>query len=220
MLEIRELTLSFGETKALRGVDLTVDKGSVVALTGPSGCGKSTLLHLMAGLLKPDSGTVRVGDLELSAASDKARSRWRLHNCGFVFQLGELVPELSLADNVALPLTGRMPEAEIRTRVSETMAALEIDAMAERMPSEVSGGQAQRAAVGRALVHNPSVVLADEPTGSLDQANGTAVLELLLHAAAERGATVVLASHDRALADAADTEIRMLDGQVQQRVRG
>ncbi|PPK63247.1 ATP-binding cassette domain-containing protein [Actinokineospora auranticolor] len=213
MIKLVGVGLDFGATKALDGVDLAVAAGDVVAVTGPSGCGKSTLLHVLAGLLRPDRGEVSVGGTDLTSANDQARTRWRLENCGFVFQLGDLVPELTLLDNVALPLDG-LRAKNARERARDTLGELGIAELADRFPDQVSGGQAQRAAIARALVHNPPLVLADEPTGSLDQDSGSKVLDLLLRAVSDRGATVVLATHERRLAAAAHREIRMLDGRV------
>ncbi|WP_093588442.1 ABC transporter ATP-binding protein [Lentzea waywayandensis] len=213
LIELVGVGLNYGSTCALDEVGLRVDAGSVVALTGPSGCGKSTLLHIVAGLLQPDEGRVQVGGVDLTAANDRVRTRWRLVNCGFVFQLGDLVPELTLLDNVALPLHGvRAKGAAALAR--DTLAELGVGDLADRFPDQVSGGQAQRAAIARALVHNPPLVLADEPTGSLDQSSGAKVLDLFLRAATDRGATVLLATHERALASSAHREIRMLDGRV------
>ncbi|CAN5443606.1 ABC transporter ATP-binding protein [soil metagenome] len=215
LLEGRDLTVSFGETSALRGATIPVGTGEIVALMGPSGSGKSTLLHCLAGVLVPDAGSVRIGDLELSEASERKRSAFRLRSVGFVFQFGDLVPELTLVENVALPLqlNGVRPrEADARAR--SVMADLGVLDVADRRAGAVAGGQAQRAAVARALVHRPRVIFADEPTGSLDTVAGEAVLDALVSLARDAGTSVLIVTHDNRVAAHADRLVTMRDGCV------
>ena len=206
---------SFGAAVVLDAVDVRVDPGEVVAVMGPSGSGKSTLLHVLAGLLRPDSGVVELDGRRIDHLPDRQRSDLRLHRMGFVFQFGDLVPELTLAENVALPvrLTGAT-RGSARDQAMEILERLGVADVAHRRVSEVSGGQAQRAAVARALVHSPAVVLADEPTGALDTVTGELVLEALVGAAAERGAAVLLVTHELRVASWAGREIHLRDGRL------
>lgn len=210
------VSLSFGQTPALSDVDLTVRQGESIALMGPSGSGKSTLLHCLAGILLPDSGAVTTAGVNLAECSEATRCRHRLRRMGFVFQFGDLIPELTLLENVALPLeltgTGRR---EATADAYACLARLGVDQLAARRPGEVSGGQLQRASVARALVHGPDVVFADEPTGSLDSVSGEEVLDLLLDAAAEREAAVVLITHDHRVAAQADRLVVLRDGRIE-----
>nr|WP_225224478.1 ABC transporter ATP-binding protein [Cellulomonas sp. JH27-2] len=210
---------AYGPTKVLHGVDLEVQPGEVVALMGPSGSGKSTLLHLLGGLLRPDAGTVEIGGRRIDDLSDRRRSQVRLAKLGFVFQFGDLVPELTVVENVELPL--RLTGTGRRTARREALALLELLGVADeadRRLSEVSGGQQQRAAVARALVHTPDVVLADEPTGSLDTMTGELVLEALVGISRERGTAVLLVTHDLRVASYASRDVELRDGVVAHQV--
>ena len=199
-LVARGLTKSFGQVRALAGVDLEIPAGQSVAIMGPSGSGKSTLLHCLAGILVPDAGEVRLGDLTISGLRDAQRSRVRRERLGFVFQDGQLLPELPARENVALPLLLRgVSRGEALRRADEWLGRLGLGAgsgLAGRRPGEMSGGQAQRVAIARAMVHDPSVVFADEPTGALDQATGHEVLQILTTTTAMAGATLVVVTHD------------------------
>ena len=212
-LAAEDLWLTFGQTPALRGASLTLRRGEVLALMGPSGCGKSTLLHCLAGILRPDSGSVRVLGEPIDALSENRRSDLRLSRMGFVLQGGELIPELTLAENVALPLQllGRS-HREAFAKAEAMLDAVGLSQVGDRRTGEVSGGQAQRAAVARALVHDPEIVFADEPTGALDTVAGEQVLELLLDSSRQRGANVVLVTHDHRIAAHADRVVVMRDG--------
>ncbi|WNM24187.1 ABC transporter ATP-binding protein [Demequina capsici] len=205
MIEARGLTFGFPrEVEVLRDVHLAV-ADEVVALTGPSGSGKSTLLLCLAGILVPSSGTVTVAGHSFEGLDLEGRSRVRREHLGLVFQFSELIAELTLAQNVALPLELLGASSrEASRRAIALMEELGIAELSSRYPAQVSGGQAQRAAVARGLVHEPAVILADEPTGALDSTTGAVVLDLLLGAARRRGAAVVMATHDRALAASAD----------------
>ncbi|MFI5711133.1 ABC transporter ATP-binding protein [Kribbella sp. NPDC051620] len=219
-LELRDVEYSYRRNVALRGVTLTVAPGEVVAITGASGGGKSTLLHCAAGILQPDSGTVAIDGQDLSALTEEERSRYRRSRIGVVLQFGQLVPDLSLADNVALPLLldGHSRQAA-RTSAIEWLDQVGVADEAEATPAELSGGQTQRAAVARALITDPAVVLADEPTGSLDSRAGQELLDVLLKATRDRGAALVMVTHDNLIAAVADREVRIRDGVIQHEVR-
>ncbi|MFE3550380.1 ABC transporter ATP-binding protein [Streptomyces kronopolitis] len=213
ILAAEGLSKAYGATPALDGAEFSVHPGEVVAVMGPSGSGKSTLLHCLAGIVRPDAGTVRYGPHELTALSDARRSALRRSDFGFVFQFGQLVPELTGMENVALPLRlngTRRKEAERRAR--EWLARLEVDGAADQRPGEISGGQGQRIAVARALVTGPRVLFADEPTGALDSLNGERVLGLLTDAARERNTAVVLVTHEARVAAYSDREVVVRDG--------
>ncbi|MEU1621122.1 ABC transporter ATP-binding protein [Streptomyces sp. NPDC005722] len=207
------LRKSYGATTALDGAGFAIRSGEIVALMGPSGSGKSTLLHCLAGIVTPDSGTITYAGRELSAMSDAARSALRRGDFGFVFQFGQLVPELTCVENVALPLRlngVRRKDAEDTAR--SWMERLEVADLGHKRPGEVSGGQGQRVAVARSLVTGPKVLFADEPTGALDSVNGERVMELLTDAARSTRAAVVLVTHDARVAAYADREVVVRDG--------
>lgn len=189
--------------------------GEVVAVMGPSGSGKSTLLHCLAGIITPDSGTITYAGRELSAMSDAERSALRRSDFGFVFQFGQLVPELTCVENVALPLrlNGVKRKAAERTAL-EWMERLEVDDLGAKRPGEVSGGQGQRVAVARALAGSPKVVFADEPTGALDSLNGERVMELLTEAARSANVAVVLVTHEARVAAYSDRDVTVRDGRA------
>ncbi|MGH8877864.1 MAG: ABC transporter ATP-binding protein [Stackebrandtia sp.] len=215
ILEAADVSKSFGPTKALAGAHLSVNAGEVVAIMGPSGSGKSTLLHCAAGIIPADSGRISYAGRELGTMSDGQRSQLRRSDFGFVFQFGQLVPELTCLENVALPLrmngTGRK---EAERRAAHWLERLEITDVSKKRPGEVSGGQGQRVAVARALVIGPRVVFADEPTGALDSLNGEQVMNLLTQAAKESGAAVVLVTHEARVAAYSDREIVVRDGKT------
>ncbi|GGM69481.1 ABC transporter ATP-binding protein [Longimycelium tulufanense] len=215
LLEAVDLHKAFGPTPALNGASIRVRAGEVLAVMGPSGSGKSTLLHCLAGILVPDSGQVRYNDRDISSLSEAGRSALRRSDFGFVFQFGQLVPELTCLENVALPLrlTGvRRRAAEHSAR--EWLERLEVADVAGMRPGETSGGQGQRVAVARALVAGPRVVFADEPTGALDSLNGERVMELLLAAAQDTGAAIVLVTHEPRVAAYSDREVVVRDGRT------
>ncbi len=215
VLEASGLTLSFGLTPALGGVSLAVGVGETVAVMGPSGSGKSTLLHCLAGLRRPDSGEVQLGGEPFSNLSDRSRSDVRLRRLGVVFQFAELLPELTMVENVSLPawIDGNERDAS-RKSAEGLLDRFGIAHLADRHPGEVSGGERQRAAVARALVHEPALVLADEPTGALDSVNGQLVLDALMDQARVQGAAVVLVTHEARLASLCDREVLMRDGRI------
>ncbi|TCC59365.1 ABC transporter ATP-binding protein [Kribbella pittospori] len=219
-LEIQRVEYAYRRDVALRGVSLGVDAGEIVAVTGPSGCGKSTLLHCAAGILRPQAGTVALAGRDLSELSEAERTRVRRTQVGIVLQFGQLVPDLSLKDNVALPLLLEGHDAAAARRAAlGWLERVGVAEDSEALPSELSGGQNQRAAVARALVTGPAVVFADEPTGSLDSRAGEQMMELLVASARDGGAALVIVTHDNLVAAYADREVRLRDGVVQHEVR-
>jgi putative ABC transport system ATP-binding protein len=213
LLRGTELHKSFGQTVALAGAGLALWPGEVVAVMGPSGSGKSTLLHCLAGIVQPDDGTVQYRDRLLSAMPDSQRSALRRTEFGFVFQFGQLVPELTCLENVALPLRldgQRRASAERQAR--DWLGRLEVEDVAGQRPGDISGGQGQRVAVARALVTAPKVIFADEPTGALDSLNGERVMTLLVDAAKQTSAAVVLVTHEPRVAAYSDREVIVRDG--------
>jgi putative ABC transport system ATP-binding protein len=215
VLTVTGVQHAYRRTVALRGVDLTVASGEVVAVSGPSGCGKSTLLHIASGLLVPQAGQVSLLGHDLTRLDADGRARLRRREVGIVLQFGQLVPELTALDNVALPLLLDGAEPAGAGRLAEDwLARCGADDVAGAVPPEMSGGQAQRVAVARALVTGPRVVFADEPTGSLDSMGGRQLLTLLLDAVREGGASLVLVTHDNTVAAKADREVRLVDGVV------
>ncbi|UNO40154.1 ABC transporter ATP-binding protein [Streptomyces sp. MST-110588] len=213
LLEARSLHKAYGPTPALDGADFSVHPGEVVAVMGPSGSGKSTLLHCLAGIVRPDSGTVRYEHRELTEMSDAERSALRRTDFGFVFQFGQLVPELTCLENVALPLRlNGVKRKEAEARSLEWLERLEVGPVKDKRPGEVSGGQGQRVAVARALAGRPRVIFADEPTGALDSLNGERVMSLLTDAARGTNAAVVLVTHEPRVAAYSDREIVVRDG--------
>lgn len=215
LVEARDVMRSFGETPALRGANISVGSGEIVAIMGPSGSGKSTLLHCLAGIFRPDSGEVWFNGQRIDVWGEEERSRLRRIAFGFVFQFGQLVPELTTADNVALPLLlNKVNRLEANRRASAWLARLGLEGLGRRRSGELSGGQAQRVAIARALVAGPKVVFADEPTGSLDSMTGENVMNLLVDSARAAGTTVVLVTHDARVAAFADREVFVRDGVV------
>lgn len=211
----RGLELAYGQTPALRGVDLEIGLGESVALMGPSGSGKSTLLHCAAGILVPDAGTLQVLGTDVASMGESARARFRLEHLGLIFQLGELVSELTLEENVMLPLQllGRSRQ-EARTEAAEMLDRLGVAEVAGRRAGEVSGGQAQRGAVARALAPRPQLVLADEPTGSLDTVAADAVMAALVETSRDLGSTLLVVTHDHRVAAYLDRHVTITDGRV------
>ncbi|MER7171999.1 ABC transporter ATP-binding protein [Streptomyces mesophilus] len=213
LLSAQDLRKAYGPTAALDGAHFSIHAGEVVAVMGPSGSGKSTLLHCLAGIVPPDDGTITYNGRELSGMSDAERSALRRSEFGFVFQFGQLVPELSCVENVALPLRLNGAKRKDAERTALTwMERLEVDDLAKKRPGEVSGGQGQRVAVARSLVTNPRVLFADEPTGALDSLNGERVMQLLTDAARSTNAAVVLVTHEARVAAYSDREIVVRDG--------
>lgn len=200
---------------AVDGIDLDIAPGRFTVLSGPSGSGKSTLLNLIGGLDRPDSGDVELDGTRLGALDDNALTRLRGQHLGYVFQSFNLIPVLSALENVEYPLLLDRPSTRTtRERAQSLLAAVGLAEQAQRLPGELSGGQQQRVAIARALVHQPRLVLADEPTANLDQANGRAVIGLMRRLQLETGVTFVFSSHDPSLIDQADVLVRLLDGRL------
>jgi putative ABC transport system ATP-binding protein len=215
ILHADDLRVRFGSTVALDGVSFALEAGEIVAVLGPSGSGKSTLLLCLGGILPPDSGDVQYRGTSLLGLTDASRTRLRRDEFGFVFQFGQLVPELTAIDNVSLPLRlAGLGRNDACARAMITLASLSVDDVADKRIGEMSGGQSQRVAVARALVTEPSMILADEPTGSLDSGNGELVLELLVAAARAKETSVVLVTHEARVAAYADREVVLRDGRI------
>ena len=231
IMRARGLEMSFGQTHALRGVDLDLLAGEVLAVTGPSGSGKSTLLHVMAGVLVPDAGSVSYHGgkspgggatdvaediaVNIAALDEAARSRLRLNEFGFIFQFGQLLPDLSALDNVTIPLLlAGTPRRRALAQARETLGELGLSEHLDKRPTQLSGGQAQRAAVARALVTGPRILFADEPTGSLDSLAAERTMEVLLASVRSRGASLVIITHDARVAAYANREVTVRDGRV------
>jgi len=215
LVQARDIYFAFGNTQALAGASLSVTGGEILAVMGPSGSGKSTLLHCLAGIFTPDKGEVWFDGERLDTLSDSRRTELRRTAFAFVFQFGQLVPELTVADNIALPLLlNRVRRKAAYARANAWLPRLELDGLGERRTGELSGGQAQRVALARALVAKPKILFADEPTGSLDTLSGEMVMDLLVGLAREEGSTVVLVTHDARVAAYADREVMVRDGRV------
>lgn len=219
-IEVRDVHKAYRKDRllirVLQGLDLQIASGEFVAVMGPSGSGKSTLLHLVGGLDSPDSGTIRVGDARIEQMSERQRTIWRSQHVGFVFQMYYLVPVLTAAQNVELPLLlYKMPAAERRERVK---TALDVVGLSDRMdhrPNQLSGGQEQRVAIARAIVTDPDVILADEPTGDLDATTSAEILNLLNLLNTEFGKTIVIVTHDPKAADHAGRRMYLDEGVFQ-----
>jgi putative ABC transport system ATP-binding protein len=215
LLRAHGIAKAYGPTPAVRDISVDVTEGEILAVTGPSGCGKSTLLHCLAGILRVDSGTVHYRDQDLTTWSEAARSKLRRSEFGILFQFGQLVPELTAAENVALPLllagTGRR---EARIAALSWLDRFGVADLADKRPGAMSGGQQQRCAVARALITGPKILFADEPTGALDALTGEQVLTQIVQVAREHTTAVVLVTHDARVAGYADREIVLRDGAV------
>ncbi|RJU81075.1 MAG: ABC transporter ATP-binding protein [Candidatus Poseidoniales archaeon] len=201
--------------QAVKGVDVSIDAGEMVAIMGPSGCGKTTLLNILSGIDEPNSGDVQVNGEPLFGISDNKRTRMRAEYLGFIFQDFNLLPVLSAVENVELPLLllGRSA-SEARKGALEALQSVGLSERSEHLPSELSGGQQQRVAVARALVHNPAVILCDEPTGNLDSVTSFEVLELLHKLNHERNTTFLIVTHDAMIAERCTRTLQMLDGTI------
>jgi putative ABC transport system ATP-binding protein len=215
LIEARDVVKSFGQTPALREASVSVARGEILAVMGPSGSGKSTLLHCLAGIVVPDSGEVSFAGRRIDTLRENERSSLRRDHFGFVFQFGQLVPELTAEENIALPLllAGKR-RAEALARARKWFGRLGLDGLERHRSGEMSGGQAQRVALARGLVAGPEVLFADEPTGSLDSLAGEQVMNLLTAAARDQGTTVVVVTHEPRVAAYADREVIVRDGKV------
>jgi ABC-type lipoprotein export system ATPase subunit len=214
-LEARGLTLEVPGRRLLDGVDLVAESGECIAVVGPSGSGKTSLLNCLCGITVPEAGSVRIDGTDITRLNTSQRAAYRLHRIGLIFQFAELLPELTIVDNVALPLRLRgVPAEEAEQKATAQLACLGLNGHQRDHPETLSGGEAQRVAIARALVHDPALVLADEPTGALDEANARRVATLLRNTAKDTGATVVIATHDPLVASVADQVLRLREGHL------
>lgn len=219
MLELRDITKSFPQQRVLDGISLTVGDGESVAIMGPSGSGKSTLLHCMSGVLVPDQGEVLFDGRDVAAMSDAERSRLRLEHFGFIFQDGQLLPELTATENVALPQIMRgVQRSQAHNDAVDMLTRLGLGAYVDRYPGQLSGGQGQRVAIARALAGPPSVVFADEPTAALDQATGHEVMQQIVAVCQKFGVTLVVVTHDPKIADWCSRRVEIRDGLIHSEV--
>lgn len=215
MIEIQGITKSFGELQVLKGIDLIIYKGEVVSVVGPSGAGKTTLLQIMGTLDKADSGSVVINGIEVGNLKEKELSAFRNKQIGFVFQFHQLLPEFTALENVMIPaLIGGMSSDKAMKKAKETLAFLGLAERASHKPAELSGGEKQRVAVARALINDPAVIFADEPSGSLDSKNKEELHQLFFDLRDKLGQTFVIVTHDEALAQLTDRTIHMVDGRI------
>lgn len=215
MIQVSDIRKSFGTLEVLRGVSLHVEQGEIVSIVGPSGAGKSTLLQIVGSLERPDSGRVCIDSHDVSALSPRRLAAFRNSHIGFVFQFHRLLPEFTMAENVALPaMIGGASHSEAMRRAKELIDYLGLADRADHRPTELSGGECQRAAVARALINNPSVILADEPSGALDSRNRAELHRLFFDLRRDRGQTFLIVTHDEGLAADSDRIIRMADGTI------
>lgn len=215
MIEIQGVTKSFGQLQVLKGIDLIIHKGEVVSIVGPSGAGKTTLLQIMGTLDKADTGRVLIDGTEVSALGEKELSAFRNRRIGFVFQFHQLLPEFTALENVMMPaLIGGMHHTEARRKAKEMLALLGLADREEHKPAELSGGEKQRVAVARALMNDPAVIFADEPSGSLDSRNKEELHQLFFGLRNRLGQTFVIVTHDESLAQLTDRTIHMVDGRI------
>ena len=215
IISAKDIKKAYGKTHALRGASLRVKKGEVLAIMGPSGSGKSTLLHSLAAIISVDSGEIRLNGKRIDKLPDDKRSILRRTMFGFVFQFGQLVPELTVEDNVALPLLlNKKDKKEAYKKAKRWIVEVGLSGKENNLPGELSGGQAQRIAIARAMVIEPQILFADEPTGSLDTFNSEKVMELFIKTAKEHGTTVIMVTHEPSIAAYADREIIVRDGKI------
>ena len=215
MIQTKGITKSFGSLQVLKGIDLTIGEGEIVAIIGPSGAGKTTLLQIIGTLDAPDSGKLYINGTETVRLSEEKLAAFRNRNIGFVFQFHHLLPEFSAFENVCIPgLIGRRPRAEVERRAAELLALVGLTARRDHKPGQLSGGEQQRVAIARAIVNAPAVLLADEPSGNLDTRNREEIHRLFFDLRDELGQTVVIVTHDERLAAMADRKITMSDGRI------
>ena len=216
MIKVENITKSFGQLQVLKGISLNIGKGEVVSIVGPSGAGKTTLLQIIGTLDKPDGGSVVINDTDITALSNKKLSDFRNRHIGFVFQFHQLLPEFTALENIMIPafIAGKS-HSEAKKRAEELLEFMGLSDRASHKPAELSGGEKQRVAVARALVNNPAVILADEPSGSLDSKNKAELHQLFFDLRDRFGQTFVIVTHDEELAAITDRTIHLRDGQIE-----
>lgn len=215
MIQIKGITKNFGELQVLKGIDLVINEGEVVSIVGPSGAGKTTLLQIMGTLDKADTGTVILNGTDVGALKEKELSAFRNRQIGFVFQFHQLLPEFTALENVMMPaLIGGASFSVAQKKAKEMLELLGLSDRSEHKPSELSGGEKQRVAVARALINEPAVILADEPSGSLDSRNKEELHQLFFYLREKLGQTFVIVTHDEGLAQLTDRTIHLVDGKV------
>ncbi len=216
MIEIQGITKSFGSLQVLKGIDLSIGKGEVVSIVGPSGAGKTTLLQIMGTLDKPDAGTLRIDGVEVYRLNERKLSAFRNQHIGFVFQFHQLLPEFTAIENIMIPAyIAGISTKQAMKRAGEILEFMNLKERAMHKPNELSGGEKQRVAVARALINNPMVILADEPSGSLDSHNKDELHQLFFHLRDTFGQTFVIVTHDESLASLTDRTIHLMDGHIE-----
>ena len=215
MIELQGIRKLFGDLEVLKGIDLSVNKREVISIVGPSGAGKTTLLQVLGTLYRPDAGSILFNGTDLSALGKKALARFRNEHIGFIFQFHQLLPEFTALENVFIPaLIARQSEKKARERAAELLNFLGLSERAHHKPSELSGGEQQRVAVARALMNEPDVILADEPSGSLDSRNKAELHKLFFNLRDQLGQTFIIVTHDEELAATTDRTIHLKDGKI------